>query len=72
MKNYFEMKYTIDDQIKEISREIGMRRSVYPRQIELGKMSKSKANEKIAIMESVLDRLQKIKGKVENQSELFS
>ncbi|MEM9286711.1 MAG: hypothetical protein AAGA36_00085 [Pseudomonadota bacterium] len=37
-----------------IERELGMRRSVYPRWVDNGRMTKKKADNEIRIMEAVL------------------
>ena len=65
------MKITIDHQIDEVINEIGMRRKVYSRSVERGVMNRADANKKIAIMEEVLKTLERVKGKVENQTTLF-
>lgn len=48
---------TIEEQIKEVNREIGMRHSVYARRVEAGKMTQAEADRKIGVMEAVLDTL---------------
>ena len=48
----------LKDQIACVEREIGMRRSVFPRRVENGQMSASKAAEEIRRMEAVLATLQ--------------
>jgi len=45
---------TYDQKRAAIEREIKMRRRVYPRWVEAGRMSQAKADEEIAIMEAVL------------------
>lgn len=50
-------KINIDDMIKCVEREIGMRERVYPRWIEQKKMSQEKADLEIRTMKAVLDQL---------------
>lgn len=45
--------FTAADKHRAIIREIEMRRSVYPRQVTMGKMSPHHAAEQIAIMEAI-------------------
>lgn len=54
----------IDDQIRCVEREIGMRERVYPRWVENKKMSQNKADNEIATMRAVLDTLRRLKVKV--------
>jgi hypothetical protein len=49
------------DQIAEIEREIAMRRRVYPRMVGDGKMSQTKADIQIALMEAARDTLKGLK-----------
>jgi hypothetical protein len=51
------MKVSIDDQIKCVQREIGMRERVYPRWVEQKKMTQEKADYEIAAMKAVLASL---------------
>lgn len=44
---------TLDAQVKEIEREIALRRRVYPRWTEAGKLSQAAADRQIAVMEAV-------------------
>ena len=48
---------TIEDMIKCVEREIGMRQRVYPRWVESKKMSQEKADYEIKCMTAVLDKL---------------
>lgn len=50
---------TLDAQVKEIEREIALRRRVYPRWIEAGKLSQTAADRQIAVMEAVAATLRK-------------
>lgn len=45
------------EQLREVRREIALRKRVYPRWIEQGKVSKQGADRKIAIMEAVAETL---------------
>lgn len=45
---------SIDEKIGHLEREVGMRRSVYPRLVVLRKMGKEKADRGIAVMEAIL------------------
>jgi len=47
----------IDEQIAAVTREIAMRRSVYPRRVADKKMSQAKADKEVAAMEAVLETL---------------
>jgi hypothetical protein len=55
------MSATIDTQIKCVEREIAMRRRVYPKWVEAGRMSENKSIYEIATMEAVLETLKKAK-----------
>lgn len=48
---------TIEDQIKAVEREIGMRRRVYPNWVASKRMSQEKADKEIAATEAVLETL---------------
>lgn len=49
---------TISEQIAAVEREIKMRRRVYPRWIDSGKLTQQKADHEIACMEAVLETLE--------------
>jgi len=51
----------INQQIACVTREIGMRRKVYPRWTDAGKITKAKADHDVACMEQVLVTLQHVK-----------
>lgn len=51
---------TIEDQIKAVEREIGMRRRVYPNWVASKRMNQEKADKEIASMEAVLETLKKV------------
>lgn len=50
-------KIPLSEQIKEVGREIGLRRSVYPGFVQRMKMSQQEADMRIATMEAVLATL---------------
>lgn len=50
--------YSLDAQIAEVEHEIRMRKDVYGRQCNAGKMRRSIADYRIACMEAVLKTLQ--------------
>jgi len=45
------------DQIACVRREIALRRAVYPRWIEVGRITQTKADYEVACMTAVLERL---------------
>ena len=51
------MTYSIDDQIKEVEREIAMRRRVYSRQVEQGKMDPEEMDRKVELMVAARESL---------------
>lgn len=51
---------TIEDQIKTVEREIGMRRRVYPNWVASKRMSQEKADKEIKNMEAVLETLKEV------------
>lgn len=51
---------TLDAQVKEIEREIALRRRVYPRWTEAGKLSQAAAERQIAVMEAVAATLRRV------------
>lgn len=53
---------TIEDEIEELSREAKMRRRVYPRFVADGKMTQAKADRQIAVLESAVESLHRLKG----------
>lgn len=52
---------TLTQQIASVERELNMRRNCYPRWIEKGTMSKSKADDEIRNMTAVLQTLKDFK-----------
>lgn len=51
------MDIPIDEQIKEVGREIGLRRGYYARQVSEGKMKPKDAEYKIQVMMAVRETL---------------
>ena len=51
------MTISLADQIKCVTREIGMRKRVYPRWIASARMNQAQADAEIAAMTAVLDTL---------------
>lgn len=60
---------SIHEQIKCVSREIGLRKSVYPKLIEAGKMDPFEADREISAMQAVLHTLTEVRDK--DQGKLF-
>jgi hypothetical protein len=52
---------TIDQQIRDVGREIAMRRSCYPRWVASGKMIQAQADHQIACMSDVYEMLKLLK-----------
>ena len=52
---------TLDEQIKAVEREIGMRARVYPAWVRGKRMSQEKADHEIAAMQAVLKTLQQLR-----------
>jgi|GEM_PF-2528765 phage portal protein BeeE len=50
---------TLQEQLKEVDREIGMRQAVYARRVESGKMTSQEAKHKIEIMKAVKETISK-------------
>lgn len=51
----------IDEQIKCVGREIGMRKNVYPKFLKSGRITQEKADHEIAAMEAVYETLKRVK-----------
>lgn len=60
---------SIDDQIAEVGREIGLRKNVYPGFVARGKMDQAEADEHIARMEAAYKTLKWVKA---NRAALLS
>ena len=52
---------SLDDEIKEVEREIALRKRVYPHWIDAAKITREKADRQIAVMESVAARLNSLR-----------
>lgn len=52
---------TIDHQIAEVGREIGLRRNVYPGFVARGKLTQAAASEHLARMEAVYETLKAVR-----------
>ncbi len=57
-----EPAITLDDCKRCVTRELAMRRKVYPRWTAAGKMTKGDADREIAVMEEVLRHLNEVAG----------
>lgn len=55
------MKHSIDAQIAEVGREIGLRRNVYPGFVSRGKMRQAEADMHIDVMEAAYATLKWIR-----------
>lgn len=68
-----QKQITIDDEIKELERELSMRLSVYPKLQGQGKQKKSDGDLYIACMQKTLDRLKLIRAEITGtQTDLFA
>ena len=52
---------TLDDQIRCVGREIGLRRNVYPKFLASGRITQEKADHEIAAMEAVYETLKRLR-----------
>ena len=52
---------TLDDQIRCVGREIGLRRNVYPKFFASGRITQEKAVHEIAAMEAVYETLKRLR-----------
>lgn len=55
------MTPTLDDQIDCVKREIGMRERVYPKWVQLRRLSQEQADRELGRMRAVLNTLQNLK-----------
>jgi hypothetical protein len=53
------MAYSLDRKVDCIRRELKMRRSVYPRWVDSGRLTQIQADEEIAVMAEILADLEK-------------
>ncbi len=58
MNKQFTQQITLEEMSEEIKREIAMRKSVYPRWIENGKIKKETADYRVLILEALQIYLQ--------------
>lgn len=56
------MAFTATDKLKCVERELRYRRRVYPRQIQLGKMSWLEAQEQLGLMQEIVDDYRSLAG----------
>lgn len=49
------MTISIDQIIREVRRELNMRKSVYPKWVQAGKLKQIDADHRIAVMQKILD-----------------
>ena len=52
---------TLDEQIRCVGREIGMRKNVYPKFLKSGRITQEKADYEIACMEQVYQTLKRLR-----------
>ena len=65
------IEVTLEDMIKAIGREIGMRKWVYPKHIKKGKLTVANANKEIAAMQCVYHFLKEYKQMATDHPELL-
>ncbi len=44
--------YSLQDQIREVGRELGMRRNVYPKWVAAGRMTQAQADKQLGAMDA--------------------
>jgi hypothetical protein len=71
MTKFFIQQVSLDEQIQEVQREIALRKRVYPRWIQEGKIQKEKADLQILTMEAVLWTLNEKAKETKPQQDLF-
>lgn len=54
-----EISISLEDQIRCVAREIAMRKRIYPRWVNTGRMTREEADREIALMQEVLVTLRK-------------
>ena len=57
------MTVSLDDQIKSVGRELGMRRATYPRWVKSGRMTQDEANREIERMDAVYATLKALQSR---------
>lgn len=55
--------FTLADQIAELKRELALRRRVYPRWVENGKLSYEMSTHRIGAMQAAVETLEKLQAK---------
>jgi hypothetical protein len=55
------MTASLDEQIKEVGREIGMRKNVYPKWVASGRLSQAQADKQLAAMEAAYASLKSLR-----------
>lgn len=63
------MSKTIEEQIASIERELGIRKTVYPRWVQFGRLKQEEADHEIACMEATLETLKTVQPNLFNQNE---
>lgn len=61
-------QFTIDEEINEINREIGMRYGFYKKKVDAGQMTQTDADYKIGTLTSAMNRLKALKYLTSNLS----
>jgi len=56
-------RITVEDKRRSAERELGMRRRVYPRWVEIKKMTQAMSDREIAIMEAIVDDYRALEAK---------
>lgn len=64
---------TLERQVAEIRRELGMRRRKYPEWVQAGRMTQAQADERIGALEAVLETVEGLRKaeKLRQAPELF-
>jgi hypothetical protein len=57
-----KQKTTLDQQIRDVGRELGMRRSCYPKWVATGRLTQAEADHQIACMDDIYTLLKSLKG----------
>lgn len=52
-------EFTPADKLKSVERELGYRRRVFPRRVEMGKMKQADADREIALFEAIAEDYRK-------------
>jgi hypothetical protein len=55
------MKTTLDQQIRDVGRELGMRRACYPKWVANGRMTQAEADHQIDCMDDIYALLKSLK-----------